>query len=189
MKRALLPLALAALPLLGQSGAATRALRARPAVAASVNPGAPVRIARSTFTDLEHRFDNALSGADRNDPIDLLGGTRGLYLDDYGAVFTTEVSLVITPGLNPFRTSISKEEATRIHDRKVVRLPLLRRQIREMVQAAAAGLPLMPDDQQVVVAVRLLYLPWEDTSGLPGMILMRADRKSAQAGQIHTEEQ
>ena len=41
----------------------------------------------------------------------------------------------------------------------------------------------------VVVAVRLDYLNWEDTSGLPGQILMRADRRSALAGYIEEEQQ
>ena len=41
----------------------------------------------------------------------------------------------------------------------------------------------------VVVAVRLDYLNWEDTTGLPAQILMRADRKSALAGDIKEEQQ
>ena len=47
----------------------------------------------------------------------------------------------------------------------------------------------IPDNQLVVVAVRLAYLNWEDTSGLPGQILMRADRRSALAGDIKEEQQ
>ena len=35
------------------------------------------------------------------DPIDMLGGTRGLYLAGYGTVFTTELSLIVTPGNLP----------------------------------------------------------------------------------------
>ena len=41
----------------------------------------------------------------------------------------------------------------------------------------------------MVVAVRLLYQPWEDTPGLPGQIVMKGDRQSALAGDIQTEEQ
>ena len=42
----------------------------------------------------------------------------------------------------------------------------------------------IPDNQQIVLAVRLDYLRWEDTMGLPGLIVMRADRRSALADNI-----
>jgi len=32
-------------------------------------------------------------------------------------------------------------------------------------------------------------MKWEDTTGLPAMVLMKADRKSALAGIIQTEEE
>ena len=51
--------------------------------------------------------------------------------------------------------------------------------MKEMAQTAAKTLIQIPDDQQVVVAFRLLYLPWEDTSGLPGLLIAKADRRSA----------
>jgi hypothetical protein len=52
---------------------------------------------RQVFTDLEKRMDNKVASADSKDPIDLLGLSRGLYLPGYGVVFTTEVSLIVTP--------------------------------------------------------------------------------------------
>jgi hypothetical protein len=39
-----------------------------------------------------------------------------------------------------------------------------------------------------VIAVRLLYLPWEDTHGLPAQIVMKGDRRAA-AGSVQMEEQ
>jgi hypothetical protein len=149
-----------------------------------------LRIAPQTFNELEKRFDGKLAttgGA--NDPLDLLGGTRGLYLDNCGAIFTTEVSLIVTPTTNPFRQTISKELAAQVHQRKVAHLPLLRQAMQEMMKTAAMTLVQVPDGQQIVVAVRVLYLPWEDTTGLPAQIVMKADRKSAMAGNIQTDEQ
>ena len=154
----------------------------------TLNPVKPMRIARGTFADLERRFDAALANLGvPNDPIDMLGSTRGVYLDGYGVVFTAELSLVISPTLNPFRQTITKEMATQVHQRKIDRLPALRKAMREMVRAAATSLIQVPDNQLVVVAVRLAYLNWEDTTGLPGQILMRADRKSALAWDIKEE--
>ena len=76
-----------------------------------------------------------------------------------------------------------------LHQRKIDRLPALRQAMREMLRAAATTLIQIPDNQLVVVAVRLDYLNWEDTTGLPAQILMRADRKSALAGDIKEEQQ
>ena len=61
--------------------------------------------------------------------------------------------------------------------------------VKEMAQTAAKTLIQIPDDQQVVVAFRLLYLPWEDTSGLPGLVIAKADRRSALSGDVKIEEQ
>ncbi len=156
---------------------------------ASLNPAKAAPIALGTFSTLENGFDGKLTGYNINDPIDLLGRTRGLYLDGYGAVFTTEISLIVTPSINPFHTSMSLAEIAGVHKRKLDRLPAARQFVKEMVQTAAKTLSQIPDDQQVVVAFRLLYLPWEDTSGLPGLLIAKADRRSALAGDIKIEEQ
>jgi hypothetical protein len=154
------------------------------------NPAKAMKLAPQTFTDLEKRFDNQLAATGgRSDPIDLLGTTRGLYLDGYGAVFTTELSLVITPQSNPFRLQVTKEGAARVHERKLARLPLLKQAMTEMMRNSAAALVQIPDDQQIVLAVRLLYLPWEDTTGLPAQVMMSATRRGAINGDVKTEDQ
>ena len=156
----------------------------------AVIPAVRGHIAPQTFTELEKRFDSRLTSiGGANDPVDLLGTTRGIYLEGYGAVFTTEASFIITPTVNPFRQTISKELAAQVHQRKTARVPLLRQAMQDMMKTAAATLLQIPENQQVVVAVRFLYLPWEDTTGLPAQIIMKADRKSAMAGNIQTEEQ
>jgi hypothetical protein len=152
--------------------------------------GQPVRLSLATFYQIERDIDNRLDKiGEPNFPIDLLGATRGVYLDGYGAVFTSEISLMRAPSITPFHQTISKEEMAQVHKKKLERLPALRDSMKEMVKAAARSLFLVPENQQIVVAVRLDYLQWENTSGLPGLILMRADRKSALAGDIHQEEQ
>src|SRR6266567_4286231 len=147
----------------------------------------PIRgtaIARGTFDGLERRFDSGFEKVGEPDaPIDLLGNTRGVYLDGYGAVFTTELSLVGTPGPSPFLTTIPKDLVTRVHQRKAERLPALRKAMRDLMMIAGLALVQLPENQQIVIVVRLDYRKWEDTSGLPGQILMRADRKSAMVGE------
>jgi hypothetical protein len=59
--------------------------------------------------------------------------------------------------------------------------------MKEMVNVTARTLVSMPDDQKIVLAVRLRYLSEEDTAGLPAQIVMTADKKAAQMGDIKTE--
>ena len=181
---------LAATPLWAQISKPVRAASTATVNPAPPNPAKAMKIAPQTFKDLERRFDTELAGiGGPNDPIDILGATRGLYLDSYGAVFTTEVSLIVTPTMNPFHQQITKEEATRVHQRKVARLPQLKQAMTDMMKHSAMTLIQIPDSQQIVVAVRLLYLPWEDTAGLPAQMLLTASRREVLNGQIKTEEQ
>jgi hypothetical protein len=154
------------------------------------NPVKAMKIAPQTFTGIEKGFDNQLATVGGpNDPFDLLGATRGLYLDGFGAVFTTELSLIVTPHANPFRQQITKEEAALVHQRKLARLPLLKQAMAEMMRTSAVALVQIPDGQQIVLAVRLLYLPYEDTTGLPAQVLMSATRRGAMSGDVKTEDQ
>jgi len=163
---------------------------AKPVVASSA-AGAPrvPRISLATLAFLDKAFDTRLTSYNLNDPIDLLGATRGLYLDGYGVVFTTEVSLIVTPGISPFHQTISEAEKALVYQRKVARVPVLIQLMSDMVKSSAQQLSSLPDNEQVVLAVKLLYLPWEKTDGLPGMIVMKASRRAAVTGQIQTESQ
>jgi hypothetical protein len=158
--------------------------------AASVKQFATPRIPLSSFVALERTFDSKLAAMGAGgEPIDLLGATRGIYLEGYGVVFTTEMGLVVTPTVNPFNPTITDATKARVHSAKVSRLAALKKSITEMAINVATNMGQVPDNQQVVVAVRLAYASWETTSGLPGLIVAKADRRSAMAGQIKLEEQ
>lgn len=137
---------------------------------------------------LQSTFDQSLGSYGYPEhPIDLLGKTRGVYLSDYGVVFTTELSPIITLPITPFHTKISDEEKKRTRQSKLERIPVIKSLMAQFMRTAATQLNLMPDEQQVVLVVRLLYLPYEDTEGLPGQIMMKGDKRSILAGRITTE--
>jgi hypothetical protein len=164
---------------------------AKPAALTSPTLPAPkaARIPAQTIRGLERAFnDRLVSLADVNEPLDLLGDTRGIQLDDYGVVFTSEVSLVVTPTITPFRQKITPEVAARVHKLRVERMPLLKAAMTEMMRNMATALIQLPTGQQMVLVVRLYYGPWEDTAGMPAQVMMRADRAGAVAGKIETEE-
>jgi hypothetical protein len=139
------------------------------------------RVTRGSLVPLESGFDVRIARAGQQEPFDLLGNTRGVYLDGYGVVFTTELNLIVTP-ITPFRPQVTKEDIDRIHQRKVAKLQVLKKAMREMMVSSAAALDGLPANEQVVVAVTLFYYSWEDRDGLPSQILMQAPKSALVGG-------
>ncbi len=179
MKTAAFALLLSALPAAAQ-------MAAKPPVTTAAIVSAPdqSRLSLDAIRNLERALDTKLTSI-RPEAINLMGATRGLYLPGYGLVFTAELDLVQAPtagGL--FRREITPTDITSVHARKVAQLPVLEQLLRDMVTSAAQKANPMPDNERIVVAVRLWYQAYEDTTGLPSQIRMSADRKSAISGQI-----
>jgi hypothetical protein len=130
------------------------------------------RIKRASLKAMETSFDQRIMRL-ADDPYLLVGLTRGVYLEGYGAVFTTEVSLYNGTAISPFRPTITKEDIAKIRAKKLERLPALRQCMRDMLLAASASLDEVPPGEQIVFGVSLLYRPEEDASGMPGQILMQ----------------
>lgn len=142
----------------------------------------------SVMSDLEAQLDGQINAAGGAEPVVLLGLARALYLLGYGAVVTQEVSLTVTPTISPFRGQITPQEVVQVHQRKVARLPLIRQVMRDMWTTTASTLNMVPSNEQIVIAVRMLYKPWEDTKGLPGQMVLRGTR-GAGLGGVQMEEQ
>jgi hypothetical protein len=162
-----------------------------PLKVAAVNPGsAPLAAAspRQAIADVEKHLDTRLDQVGGKDRVYILGLTRGLYLAGYGAVFTSELDLIESPRPNPFHQQIGPQEAAAVRQRKMQNLALLRKSLRDLWTEAAGMLGSIPDTDQVVVGVRLLYQPWEDTSGMPTQIVLKGSRRGGPAG-LQMEEQ
>jgi hypothetical protein len=153
------------------------------AAAGAARPG------RQLLASIEKQFDAKLEGQDINDPFDVVGPTRGIYLDGYGTVFTMEASLIRTPNINAFKPVISEAEKKSVWERKVKHLPLLKSAMKETIISMAGALNSTPANDQIVLNVRLLYYPWENTSGLPMQIRLQGDRKSLAAGNVQATEE
>ena len=165
---------------------AQKASMERISVAAA--PIAVTRIPQGMLANLEKYFDSRLAVLNPKDPIDMLGTTRGLYVSSFGTVFTTELSLIVSPGLFPIAgPRYTPELRAQVRQRKEAQIPKLQEMMKEMVNVTARTLVSMPDDQKIVLAVRLRYLSEEDSTGLPAQIVMTADKKAAQMGDIKTE--
>jgi len=158
--------------------------------AAKVSAAGGLRPPRQTMRSVEMMFDTRLGSlGSANDPVDMLGLTRGVYLSDYGAIFSSEISLTILLTPNPFRPPITKKQIEEVHQKKLGRLPALREGMRAMLRDAANNLPQVPDTHRFVVAVQLDYMNWEDRKDLPAQITMSADRKGALSGAVQVTEE
>ena len=103
--------------------------------AAVVSPQKPGRVPMQTIRELERTFNGRLRATVVTDqPLDLVGDTRGIQLDNYGVVFTTEVSLGV---VNLFAQTITKELAERVHKMRVDRKPVLKAAMMEMMRNIA----------------------------------------------------
>ncbi|MCS7043237.1 MAG: hypothetical protein N2036_04705 [Bryobacteraceae bacterium] len=139
-------------------------------------PAQPPRPSRQEIAAMERAMDQRFARMDLERPVEVLGLTRGLYVDGFGAVFTAEINLLPAPGLSPFRPSISREEAVRVREQKLRRLPQIRELMRDMLLAAAQSLDRLPPGEQIVLGVLLYSHSWEDTAGLPRLIQMQGRR-------------
>lgn len=148
------------------------------AAALSLSGAERSRVTRAAMAAMEKSIDQRLETQVVESPFLLLGMTRGIYLQGYGAVFTAEVNLASGPSVTPFRPKLTPEDIARLHQKKLERLPVLRKAMREMLVAAAGSLDTVAPEERLVVGVSLFNFSWENASGLPAQILMQAPRKT-----------
>lgn len=151
---------------------------------------APPPVSRAQLKVLEVGFDQRIGRANIDDPFDILGATRAVYVDGFGVVLSTEVNLVVGPAITPFRPKVSAGEMERLRQRKVSRLPQLKQLMRDMMITTATTLKSMPADEQVVVGAHLFFYSWEDRKDLPEQVVLKAPRKAlleVEAGRARTE--
>jgi len=137
----------------------------------------PAALKRGAIVEVEQEFDGRIKKLPTGDPMEVLNSTQGVYLAGYGAVFTAQLDLIVTPTLNPFRQKMAPADVARVRQRKEKQLPVLKQNMREMLMATARSLETMPPKEQIVLAVSLFYSWWENKDGLPSQIVMRAERQ------------
>jgi|SRR5579871_3523128 len=146
------------------------------AVASAAMASDPPRVGRTVLAAMEKNLDDRVSRLWDDNPFVLLGPTRGIYLDGYGVVFTTEVNLATGPTML-MHPELTKEEIQRHRQKKLERLPQLMHALRQALVASAVSLDNVPAEQQIVVVAFLSRYPWEDAAGIPLQITLQGQRK------------
>ena len=137
------------------------------------------RLARSTMAIAEKNLDNRFTRLWSDNPVPVLGPTRGVYLEGYGVVLTAEVNLVAGPPLTLFNPAITKEYAAEHKQAKIKRLPQIKAEMQTALVdiAASKEMAAVSPDEQIVLVVFLSHFPWEDLSGIPGQIMVQSSKK------------
>ena len=164
------------------------ALCALPAGSLADNP----KVTRTMIEAMQQSLDVKLARLWPQDPVEVLGVSQGTYLQGYGAVFLGEVNVAPAPGISPFHPTVGADEVRRTHEKKIERMEAIRTAMRGMLVDSARSLDSLPGDEQVALGLSLFYWKWENREGLPGQIVMHAQRKallqSAEQASIATEE-
>lgn len=147
------------------------------AVAASAIASDAPRVSRDQLVTVEKSLDSRYTKLWDDNQIVVLGPTRGIYLEGYGAVMTSEVDLVAGPTMLFIRGPLTKDEVEKFRQKKIGRVPDLKRAMRQALIDSAASLDGVPLEEQIVVVAMLSKYPWEDFKGLPHQIMMQAQKK------------
>jgi hypothetical protein len=134
------------------------------------------RVSRATLTAMEKSLDGRISKLWQDNPFLLLGATRGVYLDGYGAVFTAEINLVANP-ISLMQANLTKEDIAKHRQRKLERIPILKKALMDALVSTAASLDTVPPEESITIVAFLPYYSWEDISGLPTQLTVQAQKK------------
>src|SRR5665213_3262776 len=154
-------------------------------IAASAMASDAPRVSRNTLSATERKLDNSFTKLWNDNPFVVLGPTRGVYLEGYGAVFTAEVNLVAGPVLGIMTPPMTKQDIAIHKQKKIARIPELKKAMAKALAdiALSPDMAAVPADEQIVLVAFLSHFPWEDLDGLPAQIMMQGSKRQLIEGQ------
>jgi len=144
--------------------------------AAALALAAVSRPSRASMTAMEKSLDKRIQTYSLDEPLVLLGHTRGLYLEGYGAIFSAEVNLIPVPA-SPFIVTRTPQQIAKVRERKLRRVPEVKALMKDVLADFGASLDGVPPEERIVLGLSLFHFSWEDTRELPAQIVMGARRK------------
>jgi hypothetical protein len=136
----------------------------------------PARVSRPVLRAMEISLDDRLAKMWADNPLAVVGHTRAVYLEGYGAVFTVELSLA-WDGTALMHQSLSPQEKLAVVKKKTERVPQLKKAMQEALVDSAASLDPLPSAEQVVIQVILDRYDWEDKPSYPAELIFQATRQ------------
>jgi hypothetical protein len=136
----------------------------------------PARVTRLTLRTAEKSLDDRIDKIWPDNPLAVVGPTRAVYLDGYGAVFTAEVSLAYS-GISPMHAVLTPPEKVAVAKTKNERVPQLKNALEEALMNSAASLDPLPGNEQVVIEVILDRYDWEDKPAYPAEMIIQGTKQ------------
>jgi hypothetical protein len=140
------------------------------------------RLSRTLVTTVEKRLDERIQRMWTDNPMALVGNSRGVYLPGYGILFTAEMALA-TANISLMNPTLTDADKIALHKKKVERLPLLKSAMKEVLIAAAAALDAVPPTDKVSIAVILARYASEDPTGVPLQVVFEGTKQQLLAAQ------
>ena len=112
-------------------------------------------------------------------PFEVLSASPGIHVQGVGLTLSSVVSLSYLEPAGPFRQPYTPKELATFRDRKLERVPILERTMREVMAdtANASEIDPLPPNERVILGVTLFYFKWENSDGLPRQIVMSAEKQ------------
>ena len=136
----------------------------------------PANVTSKAIRAMEDSLDKRFGTKWPDNPVAVVGPARGVYLEGYGAVFTTELNLA-NEGIAMMHPVLTPQEKTLVVKKKNERVPQLRKALEEALVDTAASLDTMPPDEQVVIQVILDRFSWEDAPTYPAEMIAQSTRQ------------
>ncbi|MBV8845399.1 MAG: hypothetical protein JO307_21530 [Bryobacterales bacterium] len=136
----------------------------------------PARVTRPTLRSMEKSLDERINTMWPDNPLTVVGPTRAVYLEGYGAVFTAEMSLA-NEGISLMHTILTPQDKALVVKKKNERVPQLRKALEEALVGTAASLDTVPPNEQVVIQVVLDRYTWEESPSYPAEMIFQATRQ------------
>lgn len=134
------------------------------------------RVSRALIVSMEKRLDERISRLWDDNPLSVLGATRGIYLDGFGTVFTAEINPAVQP-LTLMNPVLTPQDKINFHKKKLERIPQLKKALIQALADTAVSLDPEPANEQIVIAVTITRYQWEDTTGTPSQITVQGQRQ------------
>src|SRR5271169_6113985 len=140
-----------------------------PVITLLLMAGDSPRVSRTLIVSTEKRLDDRITRLWDDNPLSVLGLTRGIYIEGFGAVFTVEVNPAVQP-LTLMNPVLTPQDKTKFRQKKLERIPQLKKALVLALADTASSLDPIPANEQVVIGVNLTRYQWEDTTGMPAQI-------------------
>jgi hypothetical protein len=135
------------------------------------------------LTQVEKDLDQRIFRIWNDNPMAVVGSSRGVYLPGFGILFSVEMNMVTAPGGGLMGAPLTDADKVALHKKKIERLPQLKAAMKDILVAVASQLDPIPANEQIVIAAILPRSTWEESGGVPIQLTAQAAKQDLVSAQ------